>query len=309
MATAAAAKSPIVFSIGESAFADIGADAAMAAVEHAAAKADIPVGLNARNVRSEQSLKAAIRRGFCGVTLADGIAESDAVELAETGLSCGVAVGVDLGRTSEIAALPPGLAFAEVAAGEGGEQPDGDLSAFELPLAIRDWTDVSSEAMDRLSSAGVCWVDSRPASGDLAALISSLRSAGRAAEFLAACRAWTPVEHIVEFNAPELSADEVAGLLALGTEQLGAVPGVRDVRTGEAAAADARYRYSWFIRFASAEVIDSFDKHPLHVAFADNHFRPVAADRLTTNYVMHSAADVEPSAVDDEEPAKMRGRR
>ena len=305
MAAAAAAESPIVISIDDAAFADVGFDAAMAAVEHAAAAADIPIALNARHVRSEQALNAAIRSGFCGVTLAAEIPETGAAELAAIGASCGVAVGADLGRASAIAALPTGLAFAEISLNAGGGNRLDDGRSLGLPLAVRGSSGVSAEAMDGLLSAGACWVEHSPGVGDLTDLISSLGSVGRSAEFLAACRIWTSVEHIVEFNAPDLSADEVADLLALGTKQLGAVPGVRDVRTGEAAAADARYRFSWFIRFASAEVIDSFNKHPLHVAFADDHFRPVAADRLTTNYVMHNATDFEPAMV-DAMPAKTR---
>ncbi|MEW8292943.1 MAG: Dabb family protein [Candidatus Thiodiazotropha endolucinida] len=31
-------------------------------------------------------------------------------------------------------------------------------------------------------------------------------------------------------------------------------------------------------------MIDSYREHPDHVAFADNHFRPVAGDRVSIDY-------------------------
>ncbi|QGU31791.1 Dabb family protein [Thermochromatium tepidum] len=41
---------------------------------------------------------------------------------------------------------------------------------------------------------------------------------------------------------------------------------------------------AWLIRFTHEAVIDHYRDHPAHVAFADQHFRPLAPDRLTTDY-------------------------
>ena len=59
---------------------------------------------------------------------------------------------------------------------------------------------------------------------------------------------------------------------------------MREVRTGQAVREDARFRFYWLIRFASHAVVESFKNDPDHVSFADLHFRPVVADRLTTDY-------------------------
>jgi hypothetical protein len=40
------------------------------------------------------------------------------------------------------------------------------------------------------------------------------------------------------------------------------------------------------IRFASAEVIENYKTHPVHVEYADSFFRPLAADRITADYEM-----------------------
>jgi fructose-bisphosphate aldolase, class II len=38
------------------------------------------------------------------------------------------------------------------------------------------------------------------------------------------------------------------------------------------------------VRFAHPAVIDSYRDHPDHLAFADNLFRPLAADRMTIDF-------------------------
>jgi fructose-bisphosphate aldolase, class II len=109
--------------------------------------------------------------------------------------------------------------------------------------------------------------------------------AGRAAELLSYCPAWEPIEHLITYNVSHEGGTDVDAMIAEGQRVLAAVPGVRTVETGEAVAVDkARYRYCWLVRLASAAVIDSYRDHPLHVAFADDWFRPVAADRMSIDY-------------------------
>lgn len=119
-------------------------------------------------------------------------------------------------------------------------------------------------------------------------------STGRAAEVLAQCRPWLNVEHVVVYNAPGLDGEKLRALMTEGQRQLSAIPGVRQVQVGSVAGKSPRYRHCWLIRFASAAVIDSYKQHPEHIAFADRLFRPVAADRLTADYIM---AGVEPDAI------------
>jgi len=109
-------------------------------------------------------------------------------------------------------------------------------------------------------------------------------SAGRAAEVLAQCQPWQPVEHVIVYNIDKLGAVDVDAMMAEGRRVLSAIPGVRSVFTGEAVQTDAAYRYTWLVRFCHPAVIDSYREHPAHVAFADNLFRPVAGKRISIDF-------------------------
>lgn len=130
-------------------------------------------------------------------------------------------------------------------------------------------------------------------------------SAGRASEVLSRCPAWEPVEHVITYNVEGDAQGEVEAMMAEGRRVLSAIPGVRAVETGEAVQANARFRYVWLVRFAHPAVIDSYRDHPLHVAYADRHFRPNAPDRLSSDYRLirdQRAADTAGSPT-TEEPA------
>jgi len=108
-------------------------------------------------------------------------------------------------------------------------------------------------------------------------------SAGRAAEVLAEARPWREIEHVIMWNA-EADAERAAAAMAEGREKLATIPGVRHVRTGVAVDDDARYRYCWLIGFASVAARDHYREHPVHVAYADGTFRPMAPDRIRVDY-------------------------
>jgi fructose-bisphosphate aldolase class II len=108
-------------------------------------------------------------------------------------------------------------------------------------------------------------------------------SADRAAELSEACEPWRPVDHLIIYNVSD-DAD-VATMITEGRRVLGAIPGVREVFAGKAVRDDAGYRYCWNVRFCHPNVIDSYREHPDHVAFADNRFRPVAGDRISTDFL------------------------
>ena len=74
-------------------------------------------------------------------------------------------------------------------------------------------------------------------------------------------------------------------MIAEGRQVLSAIPGVRHVFTGAAAAADARFRYCWNVRFCHPAVIDSYRLHADHIQFADRLFRPAAADRISIDFI------------------------
>ncbi len=110
-------------------------------------------------------------------------------------------------------------------------------------------------------------------------------SANRAEEILASCESWSPVEHLIIYNVEQKSSASIESLMEEGLRVLSNIPGVREVFTGEAVQEGAKYRYCWLIRFAHPATIDSYRNHPAHVAFADHHFRPIAGDRISIDYI------------------------
>ena len=189
--------------------------------------------------------------------------------------------------------------------------------ALGIPLVIHGGTGLNDDQFRRLIANGVAKINYYTALADAAAkrirsnaetradggytaLVQGVREAvrqevercirlwgsgGRAAEVLAQCRPWREVEHVVIYNAAEgVRDDDVAAAMRQGREILGAIPGVREVFTGEAVCDDSKYRYCWLIRFASAEVAESYRDHVEHLRFANKFFRPIAPDRITTDY-------------------------
>ncbi len=106
----------------------------------------------------------------------------------------------------------------------------------------------------------------------------------RAEELLAECTSWTPVEHMIIYNVAGVTRQQTETMMAVGRQVLGTIPGVREVVTGHAVKEDAKYRYTWLVRFCHPAVIESYREHPAHIAFADELFRPVAAERISIDY-------------------------
>lgn len=93
------------------------------------------------------------------------------------------------------------------------------------------------------------------------------------------------VKHLIIFNTPPDVAEETCLAMARqAREVLTRIPGVKDVSFGIAVAKQAAYRYLLIVEFAGEEVIDSYRDHPVHVEFANTVFRPLAPDRITTDY-------------------------
>ncbi len=109
-------------------------------------------------------------------------------------------------------------------------------------------------------------------------------AAGRADEVLATSQPWFPVEHVIIYNVQGLDEISTNVMMAEGQKVLAAIPGVREVITGEALTENADYQYCWIMYFCHPAVIDSFREHPDHVAFANKLFRPVAAKRISIDY-------------------------
>src|SRR3569623_898287 len=160
--------------------------------------------------------------------------------------------------------------------------------ALTIPLLMRIAGDVQPDQVHRLVESGLALVqhiDSpEPDAALLAERLKLWGCAGRAAEVLTQCRPLEPVAHVVEFNVPADALPKLKDILLTGRLRLATIPGVRRVATGEAVAADARYRYCWIVTFANEQVMRYYRDHPLHVEYADNHFRPIAEDRLTIDF-------------------------
>jgi fructose-bisphosphate aldolase class II len=115
-------------------------------------------------------------------------------------------------------------------------------------------------------------------------------AAGRAAEVLAQCRPWRPVEHVILYNVEQATDAQVEAMMARGRAVLAKIPGVRRVISGWAVTEKPRYRFCWLIQFAHEKVIASYRDHPDHMAFANQLFRPVAGDRVSIDFVPVDAA-------------------
>jgi len=188
--------------------------------------------------------------------------------------------------------------------------------ALGIPLVIHGGTGLSDDQFRRLIANGVAKINYYTALSDVAAkqinennrvgassgftgLVKNIRTvvaaeaercmclwggAGRADEVLSRCQPWMPVEHLIIYNVEGIDEIGAETMIAEGRRVLSAIPGVREVFTGEAVQDDAKYRYTWLVRFCHPAVIDSYRKHPDHVTFADTLFRPVAGERISIDY-------------------------
>ncbi|MCG6969299.1 MAG: ketose-bisphosphate aldolase [Gammaproteobacteria bacterium] len=118
-----------------------------------------------------------------------------------------------------------------------------------------------------------------------------LNSAGRAAEVLIQCQPWHNVEHVIVYQPSTDDQGIIQEMLYKGKQDLSKIPGVLDVQIGRSVDSNSRYTYCWLIRFAHEDVLESYKNHPTHVAYADQYFRPIAADRMTTDYEMIDTLD------------------
>ena len=198
-----------------------------------------------------------------------------------------------------------------------GDQGHAIHTAVDIPLVLHGGSGLNEEQYRRLSTLGVAKINYFTGLSDVAAKTMRTRmkadregsfidlkqgvkeaicaevkrclrlwgSAGRAAEVLAQCEPWAPVEHLIIYNVADHMSDEQAQhMMAKGRQILGNIPGVREVFTGEAVKQDAKYRFCWLVRFVHKAVIDSYREHPDHVRFADTLFRPYAGDRISIDY-------------------------
>jgi fructose-bisphosphate aldolase class II len=102
------------------------------------------------------------------------------------------------------------------------------------------------------------------------------------------------IRHVIVFNA-EAPHDQVLAMAERAQRVLSTIPGVTDVRFGVAVEESARYRYLFDIGFADESVVETYRTHPVHVRFAEEQFRPLAQDRITTDYRLESPGPITPA--------------
>ncbi|BAU49991.1 fructose-bisphosphate aldolase [Sulfurifustis variabilis] len=187
---------------------------------------------------------------------------------------------------------------------------------LRIPLVIHGGTGLAEEQFRRLIANGVAKINYYTALADAAGdriranakangaagyttLVRGVRaaiaeeaercmrlwgSAGRAAEVLMQCRPWRSLQHVILYNVEGAGDAAVDALMAEGREVLARIPGVRRVVTGWAVPDKPRFRFCWLVEFASRAVIESYRDHPLHRAFADEKFWPLAPDRVSVDF-------------------------
>jgi len=194
--------------------------------------------------------------------------------------------------------------------------------AVKIPLVIHGGTGLNDDQFRRLTAQGVAKINYFTGLSDIAAqtmrdkiksnkegsftdlkqgvkeaigkeverCLKAWGSAGRAAEVLAQCEPWCPVEHLIIYNVERLSDQDANAMMSEGRQTLSKIPGVREVFAGEAVKEGSKYRFCWLVRFTHKAVIDSYRNHPNHVAFADNLFRPHAGERISIDFQDSAAA-------------------
>lgn len=188
--------------------------------------------------------------------------------------------------------------------------------AVNIPLVIHGGSGLNEDQFRRLTSLGVAKINYFTALSDIAAKTMSAQiklkpngsftelkagvkdaigqeverclrlwgSAGRAAEVLAQCELWAPVEELIMYNVESIGDQQSHAMMAEGRRVLAAIPGVLEVFSGEAVKKQAKFRYCWRVRFCHKAVIESYRQHPAFIDFSNRLFRPVAGDQISIDY-------------------------
>ena len=229
-------------------------------LEAMARQAPSPVSLLANHIQNADQAVLAVRLGCNALVLADGLTDPVMNEIRSIAESCGIPV------------------LEQQALSESQLDIDQELESATLAVigqAPSSWQEIDASVTQAAASHMHAVFDKSGAKGQGRALLES-------------CKPWRPVEHLIVYNTltDEAASEEMA---AEGRRVLDKLPGVRATWSGRALTPDAGYRWCWLIRFAHPAVIDSYREHPDHVAYADNHFRPAAGDRISIDYELTGA--------------------
>lgn len=230
-------------------------DGLLPSLELMARQTTSPLSLLGVRIENTEQAVQAIRLGCNALVLADGLGELAVGELRELGASCGIPAF----EHNELSGV-----LVEI----DEELEPGELGVLASVPASWQQLDAS------LAQAAADLLDG---------VFSKQGSAGQGSVAMKVCKPWHPVEHLIIYNTT-VDDTKSAELAAEGRRVLDRIPGVRATWSGRAVKDDAGYRWCWLFRFAHAAVIDSYREHPDHIAYADNHFRPIAGDRVSIDY-------------------------
>lgn len=299
--TAQDLNAPVIVNISESRFDAFQFGAIMAAVEVSAQRSSAPVAIHLIDANRIGSTVRAINSGCNSVTIniSDKTFDDNIIvtrQIAATASGCGVPVAGSLpllpqpepGQAAEFVSKT-NVDFVYLAGEFEADTPANwemisrinAESAIPLGMSLPGSFDESKvrKAIDsRVSKLDF----SREK--DIAQCIRATGSAGRGVDIVRNCKPWTPVEHLIIFNVAGISETETRAMMETGKQQLSTIPGVRRVDIGRAVKEGASYQYTWLVRFCHPNVIESYRDHPVHVAFANELFRPVAGDRISIDY-------------------------
>lgn len=237
----------------------------MPSLESMARRARNPISLLAKDIQNSEQATLAIRSGCNALAVDDALSDTAASELGALAASCGIHLVEQKGLSGPLVVI------------------DEELESVTLNATAAVFS--SWHNMD-VTVAEV-------ASNYLREVFDQSGASGQGTDALENCVPWRPVEHLIVYNTT-VDDKTSAQLAAEGRRALDRIPGVRATWSGRALKSDAGYRWCWLIRFAHAAVIDSYRDHPDHVAYADNHFRPIAGDRISIDYELVGPEENDP---------------
>jgi fructose-bisphosphate aldolase class II len=188
--------------------------------------------------------------------------------------------------------------------------------SVDVPLVIHGGSGLNDDQYRKLPSLGVAKIDYYTGLSDIAArvMLKNTRenpkgsflelkkevkqavgeeverclrlwgSAGRAAEVLTQCHPWSNTEHVIMHSANDLGDQEVRNLANEGRRLLLAIPGVREVFTGEADTDNGIHRFFWRIRITEDHVLQAHGDQKTFGDFLKKRFQSVIRDAVTLDY-------------------------
>jgi hypothetical protein len=85
---------------------------------------------------------------------------------------------------------------------------------------------------------------------------------------------YAEIRHMVIFCLKhEKGSDEEKSFFSEADQKLGCIPGVQEFRIFRQISTKNDYDYGFTMKFSNHQSYDSYNKHPNHVAFVENHWK------------------------------------